>query len=865
MSRVVDRGPRLAGVVFAVALGSSAAFARGQDRQWRSVPVAGGVDALSAAAGLAPGLPAWRVLFEACRRKHGLWGEDMEPALASAGVAPAPRAGRVVALPLSPETWRTLLSHDEPGEEWIAPAILADRRSALVYRGLAGLDETTLAALAGDPALAAIRQDGAEAFAAFGGRFRVRGGAVVLPGGPGAAAAWERLVGASPGSPGSFLLALLRDHGGRRAFLFDSLMRLDDARQRFAVGLELPADTRRVPLLALAAVFDGEEAWWRHEGRAFARSDGDTARLLREVALTPAGALAPPASQAFWEAVFDHGGKLETAPSRAGAAPAASAAWLAERIGRGAPATRCVRLEQLLFAQRVFAQAPPASLGDTALAVAGVRDARGLVLALEQMGSRDPGLFAAGVRAARPNGRTLGFQGALAIVQRARVAGTLDLATAERLARGLFELPPGSAALRGRALAGWLESQLLPAFTGAAADAVADASAATSSDASAPDAGQVVLRALTGDLARSAPPAVEWEGLWYRVDPARGERQRAQAVRERQGGPGLSAALAACRAAASRRDGCAEGLGRALAALLYAVALGDADGPALAGGDPSLHHELGPYPWALPEEVFASGAAWHIGGSLVGLERALAAVALRSQAQDVLPEQPPVLSPAHARSLAAAAASASPHGLTDRGRDELAGRIDAGRRLVAALEADTPEVEAACRDAALEPWRARAFEWLLHNEPQARDSFFSLGELLLLGEAAGSPACDECDGWGVADTLAAGLRPRLPGPWPLDDTSGRQPEPAVAERFVDLPLRVALHLRDRRLPAILAPAVTATLLTELLAEARPLAPDDRLGLDAWVRELSRERLDDAVASLAGRGPLQPAAAPREAR
>jgi hypothetical protein len=57
----------------------------------------------------------------------------------------------------------------------------------------------------------------------------------------------------------------------------------------------------------------------------------------------------------------------------------------------------------------------------------------------------------------------------------------------------------------------------------------------------------------------------------------------------------------------------------------------------------------------------------------------------------------------------------------------------------------------------------------------------------------------------------------------------------------------------------------STLLPDLFAEARPVAPDDRLGLDAWVRAQGRDRLDDAVASLVGRGPLQPAAASGGAR
>jgi hypothetical protein len=155
----------------------------------------------------------------------------------------------------------------------------------------------------------------------------------------------------------------------------------------------------------------------------------------------------------------------------------------------------------------------------------------------------------------------------------------------------------------------------------------------------------------------------------------------------------------------------------------------------------------------------------------------------------------------------------------------------------------------------------RAFEWVLAHEPAARDSFFSLGELLHLGAPGGGP----WDAWGVADDLAGGLCPRLPGPRPLDEAWGRRPETAVEESFVDVGLRVAVHLSERRLPARLGAAMVATLLPDLFAEARPVAADDRLGLDAWVRAQPLERLDDAVASVAGRGALQPPPGPGEAR
>jgi hypothetical protein len=245
---------------------------------------------------------------------------------------------------------------------------------------------------------------------------------------------------------------------------------------------------------------------------------------------------------------------------------------------------------------------------------------------------------------------------------------------------------------------------------------------------------------------------------------------------------------------------------------------------------------------------------WHARGSLLGLERALAQLSLHRLDGDALPEEPPVLGLEYRRALAAPVGLANPRDLSDVGRDAVAAAIDAGRRRVAVLEPGTSETAAVCRDARLDPWRARAFEWLLEHEVNARDAFFSLSELLHLG-GGGQEALDA---WGTVDEVSSGLCPRLPRPVPLDEKAGRRPQPAMAEDFVDLQLRVAVHLSERRLPASLAPALVAAVLPDLLAEARPLRPDDRLGLEAWVRALPRERLDDAVAALAGMGTLQPA-------
>ncbi len=846
---------RLAGsLAFAFVVG--AGFSLPAERQWHALPVAGGAESVSAAAGLGPGLPAWRVLYEATRRVHGLWGEEggrAAPVAADGG----PRGGSpVVALPLAPGLWRGLLGRHDFADDRLALAILADRRSSLLYRGLAGLDEGTLAALAAEPdVVRRIHRQHADVLAAFGARFRVEQGRVAVPGGEEAAPLWEQLVGESPGQPARFLEALLAANGGRRALFYDSVARLDRERQRFALGMRHPPGERRESAFqALAAVFDRERAWWRREGGAFARSEGDAARVLREVRLAPDGTLAPPAALAFWEAVFDAKvvGRAEW-PEAARRSPPVDAAWLAGRVAAGDTATRLLRLEQLVFAQRMFGDVPPSALPEVALAVRSLRDSRAVLLALERMGTRDPALCAAAASVARRAGsgggeaaslhRTL--QGALGVVDRARFARTVDVAGAERLVRSLLDVPMGGEG-QARALAAWMEASLLPELARAVYGTQPPGDPETT-----------VLRAMAGDRAEGRERLVpfDWEGLWYRADPGRGEFVRLERVRARQGNVPLAAALRACRAPAEMgRNHCAAALGPALTSVVYAAQLGDPDGPALAGEDPSLRHDFGAEPWALPEEVSGPGVTWHVRGSLLGLERPLARLSLHRLAGDALPDGPPVLDAVQRRWLALPVALANPREQTDDDRDALVGAIEAGRRRVSSLRAGAPDVEAVGEEAGLEPWRARALEWMLEHEPDARESFFSLGELVDLG----SPAGRRWDPWGVPDEVGAGLRLRMPPPLPLDEASGRLPEPALAGCFEDLGLRVAVHLSERRLPACLAPSLVATLLPDLFSEARPLAPDDRLGLDAWVRGLARTRLDDAVASLAVGGPLQPA-------
>ena len=136
---------------------------------------------------------------------------------------------------------------------------------------------------------------------------------------------------------------------------------------------------------------------------------------------------------------------------------------------------------------------------------------------------------------------------------------------------------------------------------------------------------------------------------------------------------------------------------------------------------------------------------WHVQGSLLGLETALAQLSLQRLDADALPDRVPVIDAEQRQRLAMSVGLSNPRELRDADGDALAAAVAAGRRRVAALRPGAADVEAVASDASLDPWRARALEWLLVHESEALGGFFSLGELAYLGEPSGG----RWDGWGA--------------------------------------------------------------------------------------------------------------------
>ena len=102
-------------------------------------------------------------------------------------------------------------------------------------------------------------------------------------------------------------------------------------------------------------------------------------------------------------------------------------------------------------------------------------------------------------------------------------------------------------------------------------------------------------------------------------------------------------------------------LGDALRSIVYACALGDADGQAFLAGDVSRLHEFGldeldpgrrrVRAWELPVDVAAGGRPWHLTGSLLAVDLAMSRFALRRALGEMPSRQPTLSSPIAARSL----------------------------------------------------------------------------------------------------------------------------------------------------------------------------------------------------------------------
>src|SRR5262249_4539941 len=153
-------------------------------------------------------------------------------------------------------------------------------------------------------------------------------------------------------------------------------------------------------------------------------------------------------------------------------------------------------------------------------------------------------------------------------------------------------------------------------------------------------------------------------------------------------------------------------------------------------------------------------------------------------------------------------------------------------------------------------WRTSTLAWLAARHPDQLLKAFTLGEVAWLGAQDGPELSAT---WGTSaraedGCLCARLAPPAAGATP----AGRAADGRMGALAPDLHLRVAELLSELRVPARLAPAVLTLAVQDELDEASPAYLEDRLAVSRQASALTRTRVEDYVAALAGRGPLVPA-------
>ncbi len=504
------------------------------------------------------------------------------------------------------------------------------------------------------------------------------------------------------------------------------------------------------------------------------------------------------------------------------------------------------------------------------------------------------------------------FQGSLALLSRLTAVRTIDSATAERLVRDLTALKLSDDGRYDGAIAAWIASGLRPALPAGTTndDVFLAASAGTRAGAAAQrvewegqryrvDPGGAELQRLTRARARQEETTFDTVlGLAALAQTLTHQQLRLDEVRD--AAAKLTAAATEIAAFERASDSAAvrmlreeaqtlggikrqadvteakrvgaqlvpfvdEMLGSALLSLAYAFDLGDPEGTILIAGDPSRRHDFG---YSLPGRdarvrsmwnvaaVETRGGPWHLVGSALALDVAMAQLSLRRISVDRVPESP-MLNLMQRDGFAASVAVMNLQTLTDADRDAIAGGVERGTARVQALVAGREPVDAIAGEIEMDGWRMRALKWTIAHDPERAPSLFSTVELLVLG--GGSPAAFRS--WGVYALRTTGcLCSQLPAPAEWRRWWGLSQSGLPATLVADLPLRVAVILHNLQLPAVLAKSVLAAAMQDFVDGINPTDGNDWLTLARAAQAIGRERFEDYIAAATADGPLVPDAA-----
>ncbi len=218
----------------------------------------------------------------------------------------------------------------------------------------------------------------------------------------------------------------------------------------------------------------------------------------------------------------------------------------------------------------------------------------------------------------------------------------------------------------------------------------------------------------------------------------------------------------AVRLASAMIDVGDEAFADAMLSLTYAADLGDPDGTAMLARNVALRHDFGfgrrdaeartRLAWAVPRQDFLPGVPWHVTGSALGLDIAMASLSLKRISIDRLAEAPH-LSSNERDAFAVSVALMNARLLRDADRDAMVSAMARGRQRVAALASGGERLAPLADSLGMDGWRRRALAWMIVEDRDALLSMFSLTELVTLGNG---PPLAALAPWGTTALQAEG-------------------------------------------------------------------------------------------------------------
>lgn len=299
-----------------------------------------------------------------------------------------------------------------------------------------------------------------------------------------------------------------------------------------------------------------------------------------------------------------------------------------------------------------------------------------------------------------------------------------------------------------------------------------------------------------------------------------------------------------------------------LTSVLYAIQIRDTASPLLLQGDVAHRHDFGlmnrdgldpdRLSWSFPAEQF--GDAWHVRGSLLGLDVALARLRLPQVAAGG-PPAPPVMAPEDQRVFIESVALFDRSSVDDDAMREVGDSIRTGRERVRAAARDAQALDRLAAAGRVGEWRRNyVLPWLTAQQPDAVLNTFSLSELYRIGTSGRLSPAAGIDVWGGTTFPLNGCQClRMPSSLAWEDVSGRIG--AVPPVIPDGTLRLAELMSELRLPARLARHILPVLMREMLDRVQMVYSDDWTAVARYWTTISRDRIQDAMGALTVDGPL----------